>query len=89
MEAPRQPSPVLRLSLVGPSLLVAYAQLNAKGRVVRSRSPTGPGVATVPIFLVVPQVKLPKRLDLVRDAVRAHDAVPGLVVARWVECKRV
>ncbi|MFT3972523.1 MAG: hypothetical protein QM699_03445 [Amaricoccus sp.] len=26
-----------------------------------------------------------KRLDLVRDAARAHDAVPGLIVANWVE----
>jgi hypothetical protein len=32
----------------------------------------------------VPQVKLPKRLDLARDAVRALDSVPGLVVAEWV-----
>ena len=36
-----------------------------------------------PIFLLVQQVKLPKRLDLARDAVRAHDAVPGLIVAGW------
>jgi hypothetical protein len=33
----------------------------------------------------VPQVKLPKRLDLARGAERAHDAVPGLIVANWVE----
>ena len=44
--------------------------------------------ATVPIFLLVPQVKLRKRLDLARDAERAIDGVPGrigairLVVAR-------
>jgi hypothetical protein len=31
------------------------------------------------------QVTLPKRLDLARDAERAHDAVPGLIVANWVE----
>ena len=40
---------------------------------------------TAPIFLLVPQVKLPKRLDLARDAARAHEAVPGLIVANWVE----
>ena len=40
-----------------------------------------------PIFLLVPQVKLPKRLDLARDAERAHDAVPGLIVANWVKTK--
>ncbi|MBG52932.1 MAG: hypothetical protein CML99_11050 [Rhodobiaceae bacterium] len=30
------------------------------------------------------QVKLPKRLDLARDADRALDSVPGLIVANWV-----
>ena len=40
--------------------------------------------ATVPIFLLVPQVKLRKRLDLARDAERAVDGVPGMIVARWV-----
>ncbi len=39
---------------------------------------------TAPIFLLLPQVKLPKRLDLARDAKRAHDAVPGLIVANWL-----
>jgi hypothetical protein len=39
---------------------------------------------TAPIFLLVPQVKLPKRLYLARDAERALDSVPGLIVARWV-----
>ena len=79
----------LRLRLVyrrtGPSLLVAEARLNTRGRAVASRSRTGRGVATVPIFLLLPQVKLPKRLDLDRDAERAQDAVPGLIVAKWVD----
>jgi hypothetical protein len=79
----------LRLRFVyrrsGPSLLVAEGRLNTKGRAVRSQSRTGRGAATVPIFLLVPQVKLPKRLDLARDAVSAHDALPGLIVANWVE----
>lgn len=48
-----------------------------------SKSKTGRGVATVPIFLLVPQVKLPKRLDLARDAEWAIDAVPGRLVAGW------
>jgi hypothetical protein len=30
-------------------------------------------------------VKLPKRLDLARDADRALDGVPGLIVANWVD----
>ena len=67
------------------SLLVAQGRLNTKGRAVASRSKTGRGLTTVPIFLLVPQVKLPKRLDLGRDAERAHDAVPGLIMAKWVE----
>ena len=79
----------LRLRFVyrrtGPSLLVAEGRLNTKGRAVASRSKTGRGVVTAPIFLLVPQVKLPKRLDLARDAERANDAVPGLIVANWVD----
>ena len=73
---------------IGPSLLVAEARLNTRGRAVASRSPTGRGVATVPIFLLVPQVKLPKRLDLARDAGLAHGGLPGLIVAKWVEGSR-
>jgi hypothetical protein len=79
----------LRLRFVyrrrGPSLLVADGRLNSRGLGVGSRSQTGRGQATVPIFLLVPQVKLAKRLDLARDAERALAAVPGLIVANWVE----
>ncbi|PID35180.1 MAG: hypothetical protein CR964_01035 [Rhodobacterales bacterium] len=79
----------LRLRFVyrrrGPSLLVAEGRLNTKGRAVASRSKTGRGLTTVPIFLLVPQVKLPKRLALARDAERAVDGLPGQIVANWVE----
>lgn len=81
----------LRLRFVyrrtGPSLLVAEGRLNTKGQAVVSRSKTGRGKVTAPIFLLVPQVKLPKRLDLARDADRAFDSVPGLIVANWVEAR--
>ncbi|WP_296428182.1 DUF6441 family protein [Yoonia sp.] len=81
----------LRLRFVyrrrGPSLLVADGRLNNRGLGVASRSKTGRGKATVPIFLLVPQVKLAKRLDLARDAERVQAAVPGLIVANWVEAK--
>ena len=82
----------LRLRFVyrrrGPSLLVADGRLNSRGLGVASRSKTGRGKATVPIFLLVPQVKLAKRLDLARDAERVQAAVPGLIVANWLEGKR-
>ncbi len=71
----------------GPSLLVAEGRLNSKGRAVASKSKTGRGGATVPIFLLVPQITLLKRLDLARDAERAVDGVPGLNVASWAEGK--
>ncbi|MEE4209202.1 MAG: DUF6441 family protein [Parvularcula sp.] len=67
------------------SLLVAEGRLNTKGQAVVSRSKTGRGKVTAPIYLLVPQVKLQKRLDLARDADRALDSVPGLIVANWVE----
>ena len=71
----------------GPSLLVADGRLNTKGLGVASRSKTGRGRATVPIFLLVPQVRLRKRLDLDRDAERALDSVPGLIAANWLETR--
>lgn len=81
----------LRLRFVyrrrGPSLLVAEGRLNTKGQAVASRSKTGRNQVTAPIFLLVPQVKLRKRLDLARDVNRALDGVPGLIVANWVETR--
>jgi len=78
----------LRLRFVyrrrGPSLLVADGRLNSRGLGVASRSKTGRGKATVPIFLLMPQVKLTARLDLARDADRVQAGVPGLIVAKWV-----
>lgn len=70
----------LRLRFVyrrsGPSLLVAEGRLNNRGLGVASRSKSGRGRSTVPIFLLVPQVKLVKRLNLARDADRVQAAVP-------------
>lgn len=71
----------------GPSLLVAEGRLNSRGLAVGSRSKTGRGATTVPIFLLVPQVKLRKRLDLARDAKAAQERIPGAIVANWVEGK--
>lgn len=81
----------LRLRFVyrrrGPSLLVADGRLNSRGLGVASRSKTGRGQSTVPIFLLVPQVKLSKRLSLARDAQRAQAAIPGLIVANWLDAR--
>jgi hypothetical protein len=78
----------LRLRFVyrrrGPSLLVAEGRISSAGRAVASRSKTGRGLTSVPVFLLVPQVKLPKRLDLARDAERAAGGLPGAIVAGWV-----
>ena len=68
----------------GPSLLVAEGRLNTRGLGVASRSKTGRGLTTVPIFLLVRQVKLRKRLDLDRAAKAAQDGIPGAIVANWV-----
>jgi len=68
----------------GPSLLVAEkARINTRGTAVASRSKTGRGQVSAPIFILVPQVKLRKRLDLARDAERIASRVPGLIVENW------
>ena len=68
-----------------PSLLVAETRLNSKGRAVASKSKTGRGLAIVPIFLLVPQVKLQKRLSLDGPAREAEARLPRLIVANWKE----
>ena len=73
----------------GPSLLVADdARVSARGlaaakRGRRRRDGILTGASTVPIFLLVPQVKLRKRLDLERAARAAEARLPGLILARW------
>ncbi|MBW6494555.1 MAG: hypothetical protein K0B16_08370 [Burkholderiaceae bacterium] len=70
----------------GPSLMVADAvRLNTLGQAAVSKSKTGRGQVTAPIFILVRQVKLPKRLDLARDAERAQGAIPGSIVRNWAE----
>lgn len=70
-----------------PSLLIAEARLSKAGRAVRSRSKTGRNVASVPIFLLVPQVRLRKRLDLDRPAQVALAALPAAIVRRWSQIR--
>jgi hypothetical protein len=71
----------------GPSLLVAEGRLNSRGIGVASRSKTGRGLTSVPVFLLVPQVRLRKRLDLARDAARVQAQVPGRIMREWVEVR--
>ncbi|WP_353960324.1 DUF6441 family protein [Halomonas almeriensis] len=52
-----------------------------QGSSVHKRSGGAFAAKNAPIFLLVPQVKLPKRLNLDRDAEREHDSVPQLIVA--------
>ena len=81
----------LRLRFVyrrrGASFLVADGRLNSRGLGVASRSKTGRGRATVPIFLLVPQVKLAKRLDLARDVERTGIRLPRGIVTSWTTQK--
>ena len=69
-----------------PSLLVAdTSRVNARGRAVLSRSKTGRGAQTVPIFVLVPQVQLKKRLDLSSAIATWAGQIPELVVRNWPE----
>lgn len=70
-------------------LLVADgARLNSRGmakkkRGTRRRDGILTGETSVPIFVLVPQVKLPKRLNLYAIAAGVHAGVPGAIVAAW------
>ncbi|RME98632.1 MAG: hypothetical protein D6773_14135 [Alphaproteobacteria bacterium] len=73
-----------------PSLLVAdSARLSRRGLALqkrgRRRKKDGilTGEQTVPIFILVPQVKLSKRLDLARSAEAVARGVPNAIVNIW------
>lgn len=70
---------------IGPSLLVADGRLNSRGLGVASRSKTGRGRATVPVFLLVPQVRLSKRLNLDREVAQVESTLTSRIVGAWVE----
>ncbi|MEI4485600.1 DUF6441 family protein [Frigidibacter sp. MR17.14] len=75
------------------ALLVAdEARVNKGGharpkRGKRRRDGIMTGEQTVPIFVLVPQARMPKKLDFTRDAVAAQSALPGAIVANWREVK--
>ena len=73
------------------SLLVAdnmRARAGKRGGFARASAAalrSGRGLVTVPIFVLVPQVTVRKRLDVASAARRWEDKVPGLVVGHWVD----
>lgn len=71
-----------------PGLLVADKALISKaGYAVKSRSKTGRNQVTAPIFVLVPQVKLKKRLDLDGPVRSVSVRIPKLIVEKWIEDK--
>lgn len=72
-----------------PSLLVAdEARLNSKGhakqkRGRRRRDGILTGAATVPVFILLPQVRLKKRLNLDPVARAASGRLAGAILKRW------
>jgi len=72
-----------------PSLLVADdARLSKSGfaaqkRGKRRRDGILSGAMTIPIFILLPQVRLKKRLDLDRVANAASSRLPGAILRRW------
>lgn len=73
----------------GRAMLVADdARMNSRGVAVKGRRKRRPdgiriGEVSVPIFILVPQVKLRKRLDLNSAALAAHAALPSQIIAHW------
>ena len=77
----------LRMIWLGTRALLVLDRAVLRGRAGIARLDTTKRqakAATVVIFVLVPQVKLPKRLDLARDAARAVDGLTGLIVANWM-----
>ncbi|WP_333817880.1 DUF6441 family protein [Tabrizicola sp.] len=73
----------------GPSLLVADdARLTSRGFAAaksgrRRRDGVLTGAQTVPVFLLLRQVKMPKKLDLDRLAREATARLPGAILGAW------
>lgn len=72
-----------------PSLLVAEnrrARTGKRGGFAKASATalrTGRGLASVPMFILVPQVTIRKRLDVNGAANKWLAALPGLVVRNW------
>lgn len=79
----------LKFAKAGNGRLIAFVEVIAaknrrgyraptKGRIARGRRP-----AAVVMFVLVPQVHMPKRLDVDGAATRWADRVPGLIAQHW------
>lgn len=64
-------------------LLVTEGRLSKPGRAVRSRSKTGRGLTTIPVFVLVPQVKIAKRLGLMAAGEREIAGLPERIIEEW------
>jgi hypothetical protein len=71
-------------------LVVDNFRVTSKGK-ARVASPTalktGRGLATIVMFILIPQASLKKRFDIDSAAGKWVDRVPGLVVANWQDVK--
>lgn len=71
-----------------PALLVADdSRLDKRGRAVASRSKTGRGAMTVPIFILVRQVQMPKKVELDSAIGQWAGRVPDLIVQNWKDSR--
>ncbi|WP_422074098.1 DUF6441 family protein [Tranquillimonas rosea] len=74
-------------------LVVDQARVNKRGSAARKggRRRKGDGILTgeqtIVAFILVPQVKLRKRLDLDRDKRRWEGRLPELIVSKWPEAR--
>ncbi len=72
----------------GPSLLVAEGLRASVSRAtgeVRGfrKAKTNRGLASVVMFWLVPQVKMPKLIRFAEESARWHDQLPGLILKNW------
>ncbi|MFA8444022.1 DUF6441 family protein [Yoonia sp.] len=78
-------SPVVCLSTQWAKPAFCRGHLSNRGLGVASRPEPGCELTTVPVFALIPQVRLRKRLDLDREAKAVQAHIPGTIVANWVE----
>ena len=61
--------------------MVKTNYMNRKGE--HKRRGRGRKNVTIPIFVLVPQVKMPKKLNLASSAAQAQALLPTMIVANW------